>query len=476
MNSNLNRRRWLQMAGTAASAFGTGSLANLLLGTQEARAAGDYKALVCIFLYGGNDGLNSIVPTDSTRYNQYSSVRSGLALPQSSLVALANSDYGLHPSLARLEPVWRNGDLAPVFNVGPLYAPVTKAEFMAAPASSPLRPDALFSHSDQQTLWETGGTSSLWRTGWGGRTCEVMGTANPVISAGGNGRFGLSLSQAPLVVPGPGSTLGVIGIQAADLTYGPAARRKEALEAMYSQSQDLNLASAMASQHRKANEAAARLSSVLKVQPSDANASSAISSGFAHVISNGQLTTGLAKQMYQIAKMVEANATVGGNRQIFFATLSGFDTHAGQIGTAVTNGLHANLLKELGDAMAAFNAAMANLGMTEQVTAFTQSDFGRTFKPNNSKGTDHAWGNMHFVMGGAVKGGTTYGAYPELVLGGPNDAGDSGWEKQGRWIPTASVDQYAATLLRWFGAGEAQLDSILPNLRNYGSNRSLGFV
>lgn len=472
----MNRRRWLQMAGTAASALGTGSLGNLLLATQDARAAGDYKALVCVFLYGGNDGLNSIVPTDATRYNQYSAVRGALALPQGSLVGLANSDYGLHPALARLEPVWSAGHLAPVFNLGPLYAPVTKAEFMAAPASSPLRPDALFSHSDQQTLWETCGTSSLWRTGWGGRASATLGTANPVISVGGNGRFGLSLQSAPLVLPGPGSTLGVLGIQGADLTYGPAARRKEALDAMYAQSQNLQLATALSTQHQKANEAGARFSNVLKVVPSDANASAGINAGFANVISNGQLTSGLAKQLYQIAKLVEANATVGGNRQIFFATLGGFDTHAGQIGTAVTNGLHYNLLKELGDALAAFNGAMANIGMGEQVTAFTQSDFGRTFKPNNSRGTDHAWGNMHFVLGGAVKGSTTYGTYPELVLGGPNDAGDSGWEKQGRWIPTASVDQYAATLLRWFGANETQLDDILPNLRNFGTKRSLGFV
>jgi uncharacterized protein (DUF1501 family) len=476
MNSTLNRRRWLQMAGSAATALGTGSIGNLLMATQNARAAGDYKALVCVFLYGGNDGLNSIVPTDTTRYNQYSGVRKALALPHGSLVGLGNSSYGLHPSLARLEPIWSAGHLAPVFNVGPLYAPVTKAEFMAAPASSPLRPEALFSHSDQQTLWETSGTSSSWRTGWGGRASVIMGTANPVISVGGNGRFGLSLQGAPLVLPGPGSTMGVVGIQGADLTYGPAARRKEALDLMYSQSQDLDLARAMATQHQKANDAAARLSNVVKVQPSDANASAGINAGFANVISSGQLTTGLAKQLYQIAKLVEANATVGGNRQIFFATLSGFDTHAGQIGNSVTTGLHAELLKELGDALAAFNAAMANIGMGQQVTTFTQSDFGRTFRPNNSSGTDHAWGNMHFVLGGAVKGGTTYGAYPELVLGGPNDAGDSGWEKQGRWIPTASVDQYAATLLRWFGAGEAQLDNILPNLRNFGSQRSLGFV
>lgn len=476
MSSPLTRRRWLQMSASAAGALGTGSLSNLLLTTQDAKAAGDYKALVCVFLYGGNDGLNSIVPTDATRHGQYSTVRAGLALPQSSLVGLANSSYGLHPALAKLEPIWRAGQLAPVFNVGPLYAPISKAEFLAAPESSPLRPDALFSHSDQQTLWETGTTNALARTGWGGRASEALQTANPVISVGGNGRFGLSSSQAPLVLPGPGSVFGVYGIQPADLPYAPNGTRKRALDALYAAAQDVDLADAYTAQQRKANEVSSRLAGLVKTQPGDANASAAINAGFASLISNGQLTTGLARQLYQAAKLIEANGTVGGSRQIFFATLGGFDTHANQIGSSATAGTHAALLKELGDALAAFNAAMNNIGMGAQVTTFTQSDFGRTFKPNNSKGTDHAWGNMHFVLGGAVKGNATYGTYPELALGGPNDAGDAGWERQGRWIPTTSVDQYAATLLKWLGATETQLDQVLPNLKNFGSNRTLGFI
>jgi uncharacterized protein (DUF1501 family) len=168
---------------------------------------------------------------------------------------------------------------------------------------------------------------------------------------------------------------------------------------------------------------------------------------------------------------------VQGNRQILFVQLGGFDTHANQaIAGSPTEGAHARLLKELGDAIGAFDAVLKNLGLADAVTTFTQSDFGRTFKPNNSGGTDHAWGNHHLVLGGAVRGGTTYGTYPTLALGGPDDVGVDAWELQGRWLPTTSVDQYAATLLGWFGAGDAQLDAVLPNLKNFGSARRLGFL
>jgi uncharacterized protein (DUF1501 family) len=167
---------------------------------------------------------------------------------------------------------------------------------------------------------------------------------------------------------------------------------------------------------------------------------------------------------------------VQGNRQIFFAQLGGFDTHANQIGGTVLVGNHANLLKEVGDSLACFHNAMKAMALADAVTAFTQSDFGRTFTPNNSSGTDHAWGNQHLVIGGAVKGGLTYGTYPTLALGGPDDVGVDSWELQGRWIPTSSVDQYAATLLSWFGADAGQLDTVLPNLGNFGSARTLGFL
>ena len=468
-----SRRRLLRSATALAAAFGTGGLASLMLPSRPAWAA-DYKALVCLFLYGGNDGLNTIVPTDATRYGQYSGVRAGLALPRASLIDLSGSSYGLHPALAALEPIWREGRLAALMNVGPLYAPLTKAQFRAAAANSELVPDNLFSHSDQQVLWETGSTDAFTRTGWGGRAADALATVNPVISLGGNGRFGSGAQRSALVLPGPGATFGLHGMQPQDLQWAPNAARKAAMDALYAAPQDLALGDAFTQMQRDALAVSARLAAVIKRTP---GGTGGIDAAFASLVgSDGRITTRLGRQLYQIAKLIEANATVQGNRQVFMAEIDGFDTHGSQLVTgSPTTGTHARLLKEVGDAVAAFHTAMKNLNMAESVTLFTQSDFGRTFVPNNSTGTDHAWGNEHLIVGGAVRGGA-YGRFPELVLGGPDDVGVDSWELQGRWIPSTSVDQYAATLLGWFGATDAQLDQILPNLRNFGSNRRLAFL
>jgi uncharacterized protein (DUF1501 family) len=474
----LTRREWLARSGLGlAGALGAGTLGNLMLATRPAYAA-DYKALVCIFLYGGNDGLNTIVPTDAARHNQYKAVRAGLHLPVASLRPLTGTSYGLHPALAGLAPVWADGKLAPVFNVGTLYKPMTKAQFRAEPASSDLIPDNLFSHSDQQNLWENGTTDTMTRTGWGGRASVALGTANPVISVGGTPRFGLSDTQSPLVLPEtPGDTFGAYNLQPADLTYAPNAARKKALDALYAEGQSLELREAFTAAQRNAFSVSDRLGALVKVKPGSAGTIAAIDTAFASLTrADKTLATPIARQLYQIAKLVAGNATVLGNRQIFFAQMGGFDTHGGQlVSGSPTEGTHADLLQGLGDALGAFYAAMKALGLSDAVTAFTQSDFGRTFKPNNSTGTDHAWGNQHIVLGGAVKGGTTYGTYPDLTLGGADDVGVESWELQGRWIPTTSVDQYAATLLGWFGASDAQLATVLPNLRNY-TTKKLGFV
>lgn len=473
----LNRRRWLQIAGaTLGGALGAGGLSTLMPGT--ARAQSGYKALVCIYLNGGNDGMNMVVPTDTSRYNQYAAVRAGLALPQGSLLGLGSSGYGLHPAMSALSAVWAAGGLAPVFNVGPLYQPLTKAEFRGARASSPLIPDSLFSHSDQQVLWESASTQAIARTGWGGRASATLGTANPVISVSGNSRFGASDLGAPLVLPGPGSTF---GLQSLDGTWAPTAARKAALQALYAESQTNNLLDNYALQQRNAMGVADRLGALVKTQPS-VGAPTGIDTAFAPIITpsadgkTASVNTGIGRQLYQVAKLIEGQVTVQGSQQIFTTQLGGFDTHGNQVSTNSQTGDHQRLLKQLADAMACFYNAMAAIGMGKSVTLFTQSDFGRTFKPNSSSGTDHAWGNHQLVMGGALVGGNTYGTYPELVLGGPDDVGAQSWELHGRWIPTSSVDQYAATLLRWFGANETQLDTILPNLGNFGSNRSLGFL
>lgn len=475
----MNRRQWLlRNSAGLAGALGLGTVANLTLGTKRAYA-GDYQALVCIFLYGGNDGLNTVVPTDTARYNQYAAVRAGLALPRASLLPLTGIDYGLHPSLSALAPAWAEGKLAPVFNLGTLVRPMSKAQFRALPGSSTEIPSNLFSHSDQQIEWETGNTHALGRSGWGGRASAALQTANPVISVAGSTRFGLTETVSPLVLPDtPGDNFGAWVLAADAQQYAPYVARKDALTALYAAGQGTDLGEAYATAQRNAFSVSERLGGLVAIEPGGTGALAAIDTAFAPLLAGGgELTTGLAGQLYQIAKLIAGSATVGGDKQMFFAALDGFDTHGNQlVAGAPTTGNHADLLKELGDALGAFYAAMKALQLDDAVTAFTQSDFGRTFTPNNSTGTDHAWGNTHLVLGGAVNGGTSYGSFPELVLGGINDVGVDNWELQGRWLPTTSVDQYAATLLGWFGASDAQLNSVLPNLANFGTNRRLGFL
>jgi uncharacterized protein (DUF1501 family) len=477
--SGLSRRQMLaRSSALLAGAFGASTLGYLAMGSRPAYAA-DYKALVCIFLLGGCDGMNVVVPTDTTRYNQYAGVRgaAGLALPQSSLVGLTGSSYGLHPSLGALKPFWDNRTLAPVFNVGPLFAPLTKDEYRSQPDGSELIPDALFSHSDQQFQWETSTSVSQTRTGWGGRASTELATTNPVISLSGNPRFGIEELRTSLALPGPGSFFGAYDIQGDSLGWDPNRLKREAIDALYANPQKLVLGDAYTSQQAIAFEVSERLGALVASRPGDADSSPEIDRAFASLTVDGNIATYLGQQLYQVAKLIRSNALVQGNRQIFFASQGSYDTHSDQVAynDPLTGG-HAVLLKELGDAMAAFQQAMNNLGLSQSVTAFTQSDFGRTFTPNLTLGTDHAWGNNHLVIGGSVKGHATYGTYPQLVLGGPDDVGVDEWELQGRWIPTSSVDQYASTMLGWFGADSGQVDRILPNLVNFGSKRTLGFL
>ncbi len=465
----MQRRHFLWSAAAAMA----GATATQFVPRSAQAQSSDYRALVCIFLFGGNDGMNMVTPRDATRHAQYAAVRGQLALPQASLLALG-TDYGLHPSMDALSPLWSAGVLAPVFNVGPLYQPLTKAEYRNAVSLGKVVPDSLFSHSDQQALWETGYHDGSLRTGWGGRAAQVRGAT--VVSAGGNGgRFGVGDVQGTLVVPGPGANFGLDGYFS-----GPAAARKSALLALHADAGEQMLYNAFAAQQRSTFSVAESLAPTLRVNPRD-NPDEPINSAFAGVTdSTGRLKTGLAAQLYQIAKLIgfrnAAPPLMGRTRQIFFASLGGFDTHGGQVAGSATQGHHAGLLKTLADAMAAFQQATQVLGVASGVTTFTQSDFGRTFATNDSAGTDHAWGNNQLVMGAALNGNATYGAYPELVLGGPNDVGQASWEMQGRWIPTASVDQYAGTLLRWWGLDDTQIDGVFPNLRNFGSARSLGFM
>ncbi len=471
----LNRRRWLQLSGGGlASAVGAVGLSSLLQTPAQAQAQPGYKALVCVFLYGGNDGMNTVLPTDNLRYAEYARVRADLALPQHSLVPIDGTDLGLHPAMAALAPICQARKLAPVLNVGPLHEPLSKSAYRNAAAMSPLIPDGLFSHSDQQVLWEAGSARAHARTGWGGRAAHALGTANPVIAVGGNGRrFGLSETQTPLVLPEPGGMFGLEGV--VNSTSLAAQARATALTALYGQPHDNVLLQSYVAQQSTALEVSARLGALVRRRPGDLTGA-AIDQAFAPITSGNQINTGIGRQLYQVAKLVEGRQTVLGGQQIFFVQQGGYDTHANQISAASsTEGTHADLLTALAQAMACFYQAMQAIGMGESVTLFTQSEFGRTFLPNSSKGTDHGWGNHQLVLGAAVRGGVAYGSYPQLSLGGPDDVGVNHWELHGRWIPTLSVEQYAATLLGWLGANDLQLEEVLPRLRFF-TPRQIGFV
>jgi len=416
----------------------------------------DYKALVCIFLFGGNDGNNVVIGADTAGYTEYSAVRgaaSGINIAQSELLTIQPKNtsrvFGLHPSLAKVHPLFASGQLAVLANVGPLNRPTTKAAYLAGTDN----PYQLFSHADQQAQWQTTFSDEPSRTGWGGRLADAVKSMNgsaamPVsTSIAGNVLFAQGSATSALTVPSSG-TFGLSD----NGTNSIARARQQALAALLGEGRDHTLV--METADGLAN--AINLSTI--VNPVISATNTTVQSLFN---TNGN---SLALQLQQVAKLIAARDTFGVKRQVFFVSLGGFDTHTGQLNTQV------NLLTQVGDAMKSFYDATATLGVADKVTSFTLSDFGRTFKPAAGGGSDHAWGNHHFIMGGAVKGGAMYGTFPTLALTGPDDV-----SSEGRWLPSTSVDQYAATLATWFGVTDAQLSAVLPNLSAF-PTKNLGFL
>ena len=440
---------------------------------QALAQAGDYKALVCIFLFGGNDSSNMLIPYDD--YAAYAAVRqnAGLALPQSSLLPInvpsLGSQLAFHPSLTGLHDLWGQGKVAVVCNVGPLVEPTTSTAYRNGTALVPLN---LFSHADQQNLWQTSVANGSSTAGWGGRTADKMTQRNtstlPVV---------LSVAGTPLFVTG--NTEQALALAAAPtrldaalpldgfLTPPDTDARYLAMRDLLKIDQHLTLVRGASQVTRKALEAQGtlRLMGDPLVPPFPLN-----------------LRTSLGNQLEQVAKLIGVREALGMRRQIFFCALGGFDTHSGQVATGEpTSGTHADLLAQVGNAMQAFYEATVSLGVASQVVTFTLSDFARTFVPNGNLGTDHAWGSHHMVMGGVVRGGDFYGVpgsngtvFPTLAPAGPDDT-DEGNGARGRWIPTVAVDQYGATLAAWFGIGNTDLAAVFPNLGRF-SSPTLGFL
>lgn len=469
-----SRRRFLRHGAAVAGATLAGPL--LMSGAGSSRAAGnDVRSLVCIFLYGGNDGWNTVIPVDDTRHAAYRDARGVLALPREALLPLGASGFALHPALSALAPAWSRGEMAVAFGVGPLATPVDKAQLLAGGAAAPALPGNLFSHHDQQILWEGAGPDPFIRSGWGARASEALGTANPVISMSLAARFGVSAARVPLVLPGPGSEFGAFGLRPEDAIYAGAALRRQAIDLLYAPAQAGEagaLGQAFAASQRDAFAVAERLAALTRRAPRPGvrfgDGLDPIDDAFSSLVKpDGAFANRLAAQLYQVAKLIASPQVVRGTRQVYFAQLDGFDTHAAQVLAGdPLQGLHAALLRELGDAVAAFQSALAAIGHAERVITFTQSDFGRTLRPNATAGSDHGWSSTQLVFGAGVRGGL-HGRYPGLVAGGADDLDveRSGQPAQGRMIPGSSVEQYAEPLLRWFGLDEAGLDQALPARR-----------
>jgi len=450
----MDRRSFLTHAGALG---GAAALAQLGAFSAHAQAAGDYKALICVFLYGGNDGNNTVVPNDAAGYANYASVRGPLALAQASLLPLVDgtgaAPFALHPALGGatgLQGLWDAGQLAVVANVGTLLHPLTQAQYLAS--SVPV-PQNLFSHIDQQHQWQSSLSDAPSNTGWGGRLADQVAALNAsstvpaMISTAGNNLFVTGSASQALAIPTTG-TFGLAGIG----TSSAAIARRTALETLLGLDRGPDLVNAAQ------DVMAGSLKSAEIVNPILASTTTPVSAYFA------SQTSGFARQLLAIAKLIEARAVLGARRQVFLVSLGSFDTHSLELRT------HDTLFAELGSGLKAFHDAMNGIGVGPSVTSFTLSDFSRTLKPNSTGGTDHAWGNHHFVAGGAVKGRKMYGRWPTLALGGPDDAGS-----EGRWIPTIAVDQYAATLASWFGVNAQGLSAVLPNLAAF-TPSTLGFV
>ncbi len=458
MNStDLARRAFLRRAaytGVAGAAAPWALNLSLMAEAAAATSPSDYKALVCVFLYGGNDYGNTLVPVDSTRYAAYQTIRQSLATPLADLTAttliptLALPDgmrYALAPQLAPLKTLWDQGRVAVQLNVGPLIVPTTVAQYNAR--SVPL-PPKLFSHNDQQSIWQSdlpeGATS-----GWGGRIGDLLlagngGSVFTCISVTGNAVFLSGQSAVQYQV----STSGAVAINGIARSLFGSATAQAALKSLITAPSAHLFEGEYSRVTQRSISAEAQVTSALAKVPELATAFDTSNS--------------LANQLKMVARLIAARADFGAGRQVFMVSLGGFDLHDN-----LTDN-HPGLLTSIANALSSFQSATVELGVADKVTAFTASDFGRTLS-SNGDGSDHGWGNHHLIVGGAVKGQRYYGTAPGVAIGGADDVG------QGRLLPTTSVDQFGATLASWLGVADSDIALVVPNIGNF-SQRYLGFL
>ncbi|WP_201027399.1 DUF1501 domain-containing protein [Paraglaciecola hydrolytica] len=466
-NDNLmhhSRRQFLRHAlyGCGSLALGSSSFAanasqlhlagaKLQQASHARRGFDDYKALVCIFLYGGNDAFNMVVPTSSTEYNDYKSARQGLALEQSSLLALGkhnNVDYGLHPAMAGLKNLFDTKKMALLANVGALVEPVSQIAYQQ---NKVLLPPQLFSHNDQQIYLQSLQSASK-PTGWLGRAGDLLMSANDNqqlsmnISLSGNNIMQAGQNVFPYSMDASG--VNMLSRLNNDSTEQTELNRAAVYQRILQQQRSHLFTRHFANTQQRAWALASTVNDALAV-------TSPITTPF-------PAENSLAMSLKMIGQMIAARGNLNVSRQTFFIGIGDFDTHGDQVNRQPA------LFSMLDEAITAFYAATVELGMENQVTTFTASDFGRTLS-SNGDGTDHGWGSHQLMVGGAVTGGQIFGNMPTLALNSPDDIGE------GRIIPTTSMDQYGATLGRWFGLQESDMADVYPNLHNF--NRSdLGFM
>jgi uncharacterized protein (DUF1501 family) len=453
----VSRREFLRRSGCAALSASAFASTLARFGLVDALAqhhhhsvaplATDYRALVCVFLAGGNDAWNTIVGLDD--YSSYATTRSSIALAQGSLLPIQppsdGRQFGLHPSLGGLHSLWTQQKLAVLCNVGTLIEPISRAQYLASPA---LRPPNLFSHSDQVYGWHTGIAAPPLATGWGGRT------GDRTLSMNGTALFPMIVTVAGATVFGTGAVArafemtpqGTVALSGFSSSTNSQLRRT-AMRDLLQLDRDITFVRTAADTVDKALDTDALVTQALSAAPA-----------LQTVFPAGTL----ADQLKMVARLISARDLLGMRRQIFFVSLGGFDTHSGQI--TVQDGL----LTQLSQALSAFYAATLEMNVANEVTTFTSSDFGRAYR-SNGPGTDHGWGSCQFVLGGSVRGGDFFGTWPTLALGGPDDSGSIG-----RFIPTVSVDQYAATLATWYGLPAGDRAAVFPNITHF-DTPDLGF-
>jgi uncharacterized protein (DUF1501 family) len=453
-----SRRDFIRNGCCAAAALGVAtSFRSFGLINALAQSSSPFQSLVCIFLFGGNDANNLLIPNDTAGYANYNTIRGGggLALAQNTLLPITaktaqngSTLFGLHPNLPEVQSLFNAGKLAFQANVGPLVEPLTRAQYIANSLTIPAN---LFSHADQQAQWQTSELDGFPTTGWAGRVADnIQPLLNsgaifpPITSVAGSAIFCTGIQTQPYAII-PGSTPGLTGFD----TTAPSTARLAALQQLLTFDTGVSMIQAASSITTNALADSKTLSGALASE-------SKLQTVFP--------TTGLGAQLQQVAEILEVRAALGLSRQIFFCSLGGFDTHSNQIAT------QQSLFAQLSPAINAFYNATVELGISKQVTTFTMSDFSRTYQPATDGGTDHAWGSVQMMVGDSVLGGDIYGTMPVFTLGGPSDVANNG-----RWIPTTALDQYGATLAAWFGVQAASLPGIFPNLANF-TTKKLGFL